>query len=58
MVERSTELNLKTLRTDNGGEYTSKDFETYLKMEGTHHAGNVVQNRVVTAMLRLLEGSA
>ena len=28
---------LKVLRTDNGGEYTSKEFENYLKSEGVRH---------------------
>ena len=28
---------LKVLRTDNGGEYTSKEFESYLKSEGVRH---------------------
>ena len=37
MVERSTGRKLKALRTDNGGEYTSRDFETYLKKEGIRH---------------------
>ena len=30
MVEKSTGQKLKTLRTDNGGEYTSTEFEGYL----------------------------
>lgn len=28
---------MKTLRTDNGGEYTSAKFESYLKVEGVRH---------------------
>ena len=28
---------IATLRTDNGGEYLSNDFETYLKSKGIHH---------------------
>ena len=36
-VERSTGRKLKTLRTDNGGEYVSVDFETCLKKEGVRH---------------------
>ena len=28
---------LKVLRTDGGGEYTSKEFESFLKVRGTHH---------------------
>ena len=33
-VERSTGRKLKTLRTDNGGEYVSADFEKCLNREG------------------------
>ena len=33
-VERSTGRKLKTLRTDNGCEYVSADFEKCLKKEG------------------------
>ena len=37
LVERTTKKKLKTLRTDNGGEYTSTGFENYLKAEGIRH---------------------
>ena len=37
LVEKSTGRKLKALRTDNGGEYTSTEFETYLKKEGVRH---------------------
>ena len=37
MVERSTVRKLKAIRTDNGGEFTSKEFETHLTAEGVHH---------------------
>ena len=30
-------MKVKVLRTDNGGEYTSKEFEQYLKKQGTQH---------------------
>jgi len=33
MVELATRKRLKVIRTDNGGEYTSREFETYLKAE-------------------------
>ena len=33
----STGLRIMTLRTDNGGEYTSREFEAYLKMKGIRH---------------------
>ena len=37
LVERTTRKKVKTLRTDNGGEYTSNEFESYLKNEGIRH---------------------
>ena len=36
-VERSTGRQVKTLRSDNGGEYTSKEFALYLAKEGIKH---------------------
>ena len=36
-MERSTGRKQKTLRTDNGGEYVSADFEKCLKKEGVRH---------------------
>lgn len=37
LVERSSNHKLKVLRTDNGGEYTSSEFEDYLSKEGIIH---------------------
>ena len=37
MVERSTGHRVKSLCTDNGGEYTSLEFQSYLKKEGITH---------------------
>ena len=37
LVEKSTCQNLKVLRTDNGGKYTSTEFQQYLKKEGVRH---------------------
>ena len=37
LVEKSTKKKIKTFRTDNGGEYTSTKFESYLKGEGIRH---------------------
>ena len=34
VAEKSSGHKLKTLRTDNGGEFTSNEFENYLKSEG------------------------
>ncbi len=44
MVERETGRKLKTLRTDNGGEYVSNDFQTYLRTEGVSHERTVPKN--------------
>lgn len=44
MVERSTGRKLKCLRTDNGGEYTSREFESYLRVEGIRHERSVPKN--------------
>ena len=37
LVEKSTGRKLKALHTDNGGEYTSAEFEAYLRKEGVRH---------------------
>lgn len=37
MVEKSVGRKLKVFQTDNGGEYTSKEFEEYLTTEGVRH---------------------
>ena len=58
MVERSTGRKLKTLRTDNGGEYTSTQFGDYLRSEGIRHELTVPktpeQNGVAERMNRTL----
>ena len=36
-VERSTGRQVKTLRSDNGGKYTSREFTSYLAKEGIKH---------------------
>ena len=41
MVEKSTEKKLKSLRSDNGGEYISTEFEDYLKKEGIAHQSSI-----------------
>ena len=37
LVEKSTKKKVRTLRKDDGGEYTSTQFEDYLKIEGILH---------------------
>ena len=58
MVEKSTGRKLKTLHTNNGGEYTFAEFEAYLKTEGVRHELTVPktpkQNGVAECMNRTL----
>ena len=58
MVENSMGRKLKTLRTDNGGEFTSSEFESFLKSEGVRHELTVPktpeQNGVAERMNRTL----
>ena len=37
LVEAETNEKLRILQTDNGGEYSSKDFKTHLQEQGVHH---------------------
>ena len=57
-VEKSTGQKVKVLRTDNGGEYTSRRFEKYLKDEGIRHEVTIPktpeQNGVSERMNRTL----
>ena len=61
-MEKSTGKNLKTFHTDNGGEYTSKRFEEFLKSEGIWHECTIPktpeQNGVVERLDRTLVESA
>ena len=56
MVEKRTSMKIKCLRKDNGGEFTSLEFEKYCKDEGiVRHKTNVYtpqQNGVVEHMNR------
>ena len=62
LVERQSKQKLKTLRTDNGGEYTSNKFEKYLKDEGIRHEKTIPktpeQNGVAERLNRTLVESA
>ena len=58
LVENLYENKIKTLHTDNGGEYTSTKFSTYLRKEGVCHELTVPktlqQNGVAERMNRTL----
>ena len=58
LVEKSTGKSIKCLRTDNGGEFTSKEFENYCKNEGIDRHKTTVytpqQNGVAERMNRTL----
>ena len=58
LVEKSSGYKVKKLRTDNGGEYTSTEFESYLKKDGIEHQYTIPktpeQNGVSQRMNRTL----
>ena len=58
LVEKATKKKIRTFRTDNGGEYTSSQFENYLKAEGIRHELTVPktpqQNGVAECLNRTL----
>ena len=58
MAEKSCKASVKTLRTDNGGEYISSEFEQFLKTNGIRHEYTVPktpeQNGVAERLNRTL----
>ena len=62
MVTNMTEKKIKILRSDNGGEYTSKEFSNYLKEKGIQHQLSVPrtpqQNGVAERMNRTIQETA
>lgn len=58
MAEKSTGKKLKVLRSDNGGEYVSKEFGSYLRSEGVRHERTIPktpqQNGVAERLNRTL----
>ena len=59
MIENSTDLKLKCLRTDNGGDYLSSKFTEYLKSDVRHELtvpNNPEQNGVAERQKRTLVG--
>ncbi len=61
-VTNQADCKIKTLRTDNGGEYTSTEFEDFLKEKGIRHETTVPhspqQNGVAEHMNRTLQEAA
>ena len=43
-IKNEAQLNIGTLRTDSGGEYTSQEFEKYLQENGIKHQTTVPYN--------------
>ena len=58
LVERMSDYQLKILHTDNGGEYTSSEFSSYLRVEGIRHEFTIPkapeQNGVAEGLNRIL----
>ena len=58
LVEKSSGHQVKILRTDNGGEYTSTQFESFLRAEGIRHERTVLktpeQNGIAERLNRTL----
>ena len=44
MIEKLSGRLIKKIRTDNGGEYTSSEFEEYLRDDGTIHETSIAHN--------------
>ena len=45
MIEKATGKSVKTLRTDNGGEYIVKHFKQYLKVNELRHQLTIKKTR-------------
>ena len=56
MVEQSTSRKLKVLRSDNGGEYMSGEFDQYLKFNELMVPKSPQQNGVSEHLNRMLVG--
>ena len=58
LVEKSINRKLKSICTDNGGEYVLNEFQDFLRTEGVKHersiSNNSEQNRVAERMNRTL----
>ena len=44
LITNEAQLTIGTIRTDNGGEYTSHAFETYLQENGIKHETTIPYN--------------
>ena len=62
VVTNQADCKIKTLRTDNGGEYMSAEFQNFLKEKGIHHETTVPhspqQNGIAERMNRTLQEAA
>jgi len=58
LVEKSSGKKLKAMRTDNGGEFTSTQFNDYLRTQGIRHEQTILktpeQNGVAERLNRTL----
>ena len=50
MLENQQGIKVKCLQSDNGGEYTSHDFDEYLKERGIRRLEDIIPSRVVQAV--------
>ena len=48
LIENYSERRIKTLRIDNGGEYTSREFESFCKEAGIKRELTTLYNRMVS----------
>jgi len=51
LVENCSDKKLKTLHTDNGGEYVSFEFDDYLKSEGIRHESTIKKHQSKMVLL-------
>ena len=62
VVTNQADCKIKTLRTDNGGEYMSAEFQSFIKEKGIHHETTVPhspqQNGIAERMNRTLQEAA
>lgn len=57
MIKNETQLNIGILRTDNGGEYTSNDFEQYSKENDIKHQTTIPYNPQKNGVAKHMNGT-